>query len=128
MAVAIKIPKNNSSIEVDCKPHVEVEDFVYVGPDDVMDLADASSQDTMPCVGIITKKLSDTRALMATYYKIVDLEDIESNHTYCISDTQAGAIQYDQPEGPNTVIQGVAQGISDETLIVNIDPQNAVFN
>ncbi len=128
MSVAIKIPKNISAISVDCEVGVDVEDFVYVGPNDVMDLADASSSDTMPCVGIIVKKISPTKALMSMHYKIVDLTGIESNHTYCISDVQAGAIQYDQPEGPDTVIQGVAQGISDETLIVNIDPQNAVYN
>lgn len=129
MGTAFRISGSDASNPIiDCESWVEVGDYVYINESNVADLADASSENTMPCIGYVVKKPEATKAVISSFYIENDLEEIVNRHYYHISDSVAGAIQEDAPVGKGTVSQVVAHGIGTTSIFINIDPDSAVIN
>ena len=117
-----------SNVVVDCTVNTDVGDYVYISATGIADLADASHKTKMPCIGYVINKPEVNKAEIVSFYIEKELSNILNKKNYFISDTVAGAIQDNQPNGKNSVSQVVAVGIGTNSILINIDPDSAVIN
>lgn len=118
---------SSTSIELDCDPSVEIGDFVYLGSDEVVKQADASTPLKMPAIGYVLKKKSNGKALLVQFFLEEETEDKIPQKAYFISATRPGKLEDVQPVGKDTVIQRVAVGVTSTTMLIQIVPQLAVI-
>lgn len=127
MAEARRRRASSDTFEIECDPLVELGDYVYLDSNDkVVKKALANSLVTMPAIGRVVKKKSPTLCVVSdSLVEAID-DPVVPNGNYFISDTEAGKLRYGPPTDPDTVLQLVAKGISDEALLVKVQFNNIV--
>jgi len=124
--MAVGFPKYKSPI-FDCDSSVGLGDYVYIGTSGKLFPAKANNRATMPCIGKVIKKVSETQCRISVDWVENELTGIENEKKYFISTTQAGKLQNSPPTQAGHVLQSVAIGIGSTVRKINIDPSNFVI-
>lgn len=111
----------------DCDTTVEEFDLVYVSAAGVLKKAKADSPSTMPAIGWVEKKLSDTKCQISRDLLISGLTGVTNKAKYYVSEGVAGAVQEDVPTDTGTVMQKVGQGIGTTKIYGQVDSTNYVI-
>jgi hypothetical protein len=128
MSVVLRKSNNSSpTLKLSCDTSVEVGDYVYIRPDEVLDKAKGDSIATMPAIGKVTKKISSTECEISDDLIDQDYTGIMAKQSIFISDTVAGQIQSFPPTMSGHVSQNVGIGLSSTKIKVKIDPSNILI-
>lgn len=112
-----------------CPSSIQVGDFVYLESADTIGLASADSIDTMPCIGAVFTKPTDTTATVQYVGDVENLTGLVPDTTYYISPVPGETITNVLPEAPaggTVVLQRVGSARNETTLILSLDATDFV--
>lgn len=117
---------DNGERELDREENVEIEDYVYINSDGKAEKADASSINTMPCIGRVVRVFGDKCVVKRDFIEDA-YEGVEPRSVFFISATSPGEITDEAPTEPASVIQNVGMGINRNRILINIDPTDIII-
>lgn len=110
-----------------CPMTVNVRDAVYLSAADTVDKADATTEPTMPCVGVVYSKPTATTCVVVMAGSIGGFVGLTVGATYYVN-TTAGAITNNVGGFPLlSVVQSVGYARNTTTLIVNVTREYTVL-
>jgi hypothetical protein len=115
----------NDEIAVECEAGVVVNDYVYINASGKADKADASSVDTMPCIG----KVFSIKNNICKIRKVFVENDYTAlpREVLFISDVIAGSLSIDPPTTPNSVIQPIGLCSVPNQVIVEVNQFDVII-
>lgn len=120
--------RTESGQTVSCTTDVEVGDLVYLSASEVADRALANSPNTMPAIGIVVRKLSNTQCIINQYQLQSNLSGLTPKQKHFVSTTQAGKTQTTPPASKTGhVSQYVGESKSTTERLITIDATNYVI-
>jgi uncharacterized protein YlzI (FlbEa/FlbD family) len=117
---------DNGERELECEANVEVEDYVFLNSEGKAEKANSSSINTMPCIGRVIR-VSNGKCYIKKDFVEDSYSDVVPRTVFFISNTESGQIMDEPPTGPQTVIQHIGIGMSNDRILVGIDPSNIVI-
>lgn len=117
---------DNGERELDKEADVEIEDYVYINSDGKAEKADASSINTMPCIGRVVRVFGD-KCIIKRDFVEETYADVVSRTVFFISSENPGQITDNAPIAADSVIQNVGMGIKDDRILIHIDPSNIII-
>jgi hypothetical protein len=118
-----------SSAPFACSPTLEVGEFVYLEGEDLIGPADANSLATMPCIGVVFEKPTETTATLQYIGDVGGFTGLIPDTTYYISTSVPGQIQSSLPAalpGQSAVLQRIGSARNSTTLILSLDATDFV--
>lgn len=111
----------------DCDAGVGEFDLVYVSSTGVLKKAQSDDLATMPAIGWVSKKISDTKCQLSRDLLVDDLTGVVNKKSYYVSEDVAGAVQDTEPVATGAVMQKVGTGIGTTKIYGQVDATNYVI-
>lgn len=126
MSNNILLKLDNGERVVDRELGVGVHDYVYINEFGKADKANASSIDTMPCIGKVVRVIGDKCVIKKDFFE-TEYEGVEPKKMFFISSDSEGEITDEAPISIGSVVQSIGIAISEEKILVNINPSNIII-
>ena len=107
--------------EADCISTVNVDDWVYIKSDGVVDGAIANNQVFAETRGIVIEKITSTRCKIQNG-GIITLSGLNVGKTFFLSSTVKGAMQDSIPSGFNISVKRIGFSITSTLFVIDVSP------